>query len=446
MSTFTTANKMSAQLNHLVTQIQAQPTPSDTHTILTQLQALQLQFAQQIQHHRADADQTSTQNQQQLQLQQQHVYQLTLARDNLNKGVNNSSLAAFDQARQDVVDAQTQLEALQTTDKTSEATRSQQLGMLAKGEADTMLWIAQVLSSTDPKKANVYFRVCIQRYRGLYGVTTDKGRDHWLKQLPDDASKIVSACQMSPAVLSALNGVVGEASALVARAQCTLHGCIEDKDKSTGTAFQDFATGFQIYRRLGNVPEVVHVLRSVVRFRRVLGQYRCCAIGEHMLIHVLQSLQDFGGMVRAGMNESMYCVLAAQHPEEKVAPSRLAAVFPVGAKPYLHEESGSEALGSEALGNVEVDSEKAKRGWVQRYLRLAASAANTSVAMCTMIEEQGLGKVLEGGGDSGEGGGLKCAAHYQLSKVYQLAWETSKKGGQLPVSVSLWSFLSWAGL
>ena len=56
---------------------------------------------------------------------------------------------------------------------------------------------------------------------------------------------------------------------------------------------------------------------------------------------------------------------------------------------------------------LEVDSEKAKRGWVQRYLRLAASAANTSVAMCTMIEEQGLGRVLEGGGDSGEGGGLK---------------------------------------
>lgn len=439
---------MSAQLNLLVTQIQSLPPASDTRAIMAQLKDLQLQFAQQIQQHSAAADQTADQNQDKLRAAQQHVYQLTMDRDNLNKGVNNSSLAAYDQARQDVVDAQTQLEAMQTTDKTSEATRSQQLGMLAKGEADTMLWIAQLLFSTDPKKANVYFRVCIQRYRGLYGVTTDKGRDQWLKQLPDDASKIVSACQMSPAVLSALNGVVGEASALVARAQCTLHGGVEDNGKGTGTgtgnAFRDFATGFQIYRRLGNVPEVVHVLRSVVRFRRALGEYRCCAIGEHMLIHVLQSLQDFGGMVRAGMNESMYCVLAAQHPEKPPAPSRLAAVFPSGAKPYLQEESDGEAS-----GEVASDGERAKRGWVQRYLRLAASAANTAVAMCTMIEEQGLGQVLRarvspaGGGPEGareggeglEGGGLKCAAHYQLSKVYQLAWETSKHGGQLPVSV-----------
>ena len=99
-----------------------------------------------------------------------------------------------------------------------------------------------------------------------------------------------------------------------------------DKD----VAFSDFATGLNIYQRLGNVPEAINVLKRVIQFRRSLKDFRFAAVGEHVLIKMMQSMQDFGGMIRAGINESLMCLLQAQTPitkQQQLQVSPIARVF-----------------------------------------------------------------------------------------------------------------------
>ena len=187
--------------------------------------------------------------------------------------------------------------------------------LLLKGEADCLLWIAQLLadpnsssvaittsssttSSTSSshllsksfQKAGVYFKVAIGKYRALYDVSTDDERDRWLESLPTDTTKIITACKMSPSVLSALNGVVGEASSLVARATCrrketerrkeelakkmelNVDGLVDgsnDDDEGENASYLDYLTALKIFSHLGNNMECLSILDTMAHMKRV---------------------------------------------------------------------------------------------------------------------------------------------------------------------------------
>ena len=140
------------------------------------------------------------------------------------------------------------------------------------------------------QKAGVYFKVAIGKYRALYDVSTDDERDRWLESLPTDTTKIITACKMSPSVLSALNGVVGEASSLVARATCrrketerrkeelakkmelNVDGLVDgsnDDDEGENASYLDYLTALKIFSHLGNNMECLSILDTMAHMKRV---------------------------------------------------------------------------------------------------------------------------------------------------------------------------------
>lgn len=430
----TTTSTSVDELASLVLQIKSIPTTSsETNDILKKLQTLHKKIAAEIvSQKKVNEEELSILKKKEAE-QQLHVYQLTTA----SRSKHDGTLRAHDAAQIELRRGEKILEKCQENIKLTQIQQSQRIGILSKNEADCLLWIAQ-LHSDNITKANVYFKCCIGRYRGLYNISTDNERDAWLEQLPRDSTKIVSACQLSPAVLSALNGVVGEAGALVARATTTLHHLLTSKNNDSvdkDVAFSDFATGLNIYQRLGNVPEAINVLKRVIQFRRSLKDFRFAAVGEHVLIKMMQSMQDFGGMIRAGINESLMCLLQAQTPitkQQQLQVSPIARVFlKPGQNPYsINAQTRSTLSGGTSSSSKGTSNDNEGRvQFARRYLRLAVGAAKTAVDMCAMVEAQGLSNVLNTKSEDLEDGGLKCAAHHQLSQVYHFAWEMSSQMG-----------------
>ena len=355
------------------------------------------------------------------------------------------------------------------------------LSLLLKGECDCLLWIAQLLadpnsssatttSASTFKKAGVYFKVAIGKYRALYDVSTDDERDCWLESLPTDTTKIITACKMSPSVLSALNGVVGEASSLVARATCRrkeaerrkeelakkmeynvdglVDGSNDDDDDEGGDAsYVDYLTALKIFSHLGNNMECLSILDTMAHMKRVQEDWVAAGQLYHTMIVKSQEIEQFQGMVEASENEALMCLCVAKN---------VTSVLERRRKREMQEEAAAAGGGGGGeksgllLRELEsrlvllpsyswsfVDKKNEKERILVKYLRMAAACGKTCLDMCSMIAAQGLSSMLSS--PSSNGGGVNISCLRTQSKVYQFAWEvaTRRKGDSTLLATEL---------
>ena len=335
----------------------------------------------------------------------------------------------------------------------SDARRDAEINRVLKGEADTTMWIAQLYSdpasedavevaeaereSAEDKKERdaavlenrrkrslAYFKVAIGRFRALYGVSTTAERDAWLAQLPADAMKIVTSCRLSPQIASAMNGVVGEAGAAVARGRVLMRHyakCAqeeqevkEDARSSTISAnitaaapavdvaarprtpalaalaesvLVDFNVGVRIYERIGHKGEVLQALNKIAQFRALCGEFGEAGKVERHRVAVFQEVQDFSGMIRASQDEAIMFMRAAQQ-----------AIARNGGRP-------------------------AGRQW-RAHVKGSVDAGRRAVRICKTLSDQGMASVFLARPQDIAEGGLESRSLHALSRAYAGVWET----------------------
>ena len=350
---------------------------------------------------------------------QKEVWRLTtLARK------SSVSVLVRSQAKNDLKAAERVLEAAQDDVRACNLRRTRERAAIAKGEADATMWIAQLLSdpataaadatATDDKKRSrrslAFFKVSIGRFRALYGVSRDDQRDDWLAQLPRDPRQIITACQVAPSMASAMDGIVGEAGACVARGRVLMRLFLQakrghdvttaagDKAASTATAadatlarnaFADLTTGVMLYSRVGQMGEVLGALETLERYHSVTGDFVAAADTCARRVQICRQLHDFGGMCRASQSECRTALSAAKRREQVAVPS----------------------------------SEPAYPAVARTHLRRAARAAGNAVAVARMLRQSGMEALLLTKRHDLLEAGLECSSLHALAQCHIAVWE-----------------------